>query len=155
MNRPASYVEPNRRNGPPAQAPSCTQVTMPTVFKISKPITELNIITISALKRALERHLRMPGNQNLVVHLYAIEYFSYPLLDKIETNLNSYYGSTIAEVLETEEWQRKAAESGARSVEEHTICESGLQWDGGRAEEGLYREEIRSERENLTKMSFL
>jgi hypothetical protein len=106
MNRPHEHVEHNRRNGPPAQALSYTQVTMPTVFKISKPITELNIITISALKRALERHLRMPGNHNLVVHLYAIEYFSYTLLDKIETSLNSYYGSTIAEVLE-KEWARK------------------------------------------------
>ena len=101
-----SGSNPNRRSGPPAQAPY-TQVTMPTVFKTPKPLTELTIVTISALKRALERHLRMPGNHNLVVHLYASEYFSYPILDKIETTLNSYYGSTIAEVLETEEFARR------------------------------------------------
>ena len=48
----------------------------------------------------------MPGNHNLLVYLYSSEYFTYPVLDKIETNLNSYYGSTIAEAIENE-WARK------------------------------------------------
>ena len=56
MNQPRTHVE-HRRSGPPAQAPSYTQITMSTVFAITKPITELTIITVSALKRALMRDI--------------------------------------------------------------------------------------------------
>ncbi len=73
---------------------------MPTTFVIKQSIAELTVITVTALSRAYDRHMRMPGNRDLQVFLYASEYFSHAMLDKIETTLNTYYGSTVAESLE-------------------------------------------------------
>lgn len=77
-----------------------TQVTTPSLFVIPKPIAHLTVPSIMQLSQLYKRHMIRPGNTGLVIYLYSTEYFSMSVLDYIENVLNTYYGSSVAALMD-------------------------------------------------------